>query len=302
MTASLTGALNLIWSHLMVDELLRNGIDTFIVCPGSRSSPLAIAIAENSKARSWVHFDERGAAFFALGYVSASRKPAALVCTSGTAVANFFPAIIECSKKKLPLFVLTADRPPELRKTGADQTIEQPGIFGEYVRFQYDMPCPTQEIPAAMVLTTIDQAVYRAQYPLPGPVHINCMFREPLVSMKADPDLTEYLAGLDTWGRSRAPFTAYHAPVISVLPENIKIIAKIFNGSRKGMVVVGKLNSDTERSAIVKLAELLQWPIATDVTSGLRLSRSKGPVVHYFNHMLLSQKFIDHLNLDIVLQ
>ncbi|MBF0618838.1 MAG: 2-succinyl-5-enolpyruvyl-6-hydroxy-3-cyclohexene-1-carboxylic-acid synthase [Candidatus Omnitrophica bacterium] len=286
----------------MVQELLRNGIDTFIVCPGARSSPLALAIADEKRANTFVHVDERGAAFFALGHVSATRRPVAILCTSGTAAANFLPAIIECSKKKLPLLVLTADRPPELRKAGADQTIEQPGLFGEYVRFQDDVPCPTYDIPPEIILTMIDQAVYRAMYPLPGPVHLNCMFREPLVPVDTVDENNEYLAGLAQWVGSNSPYTQYHAPERAVRVQAVEAAAKALNGVENGLILVGKLNSDAERAAVLKLAQKLQWPILPDVTSGLRLSPSKGPVCHYFDQMLASEKFVNMLKVDAVLQ
>src|SRR4051812_34482418 len=111
--------INHCWGSLIVEELTRLGADYFCVAPGSRCSPLTIALAQNKKAGSLVHFDERGLAFFAMGYTAAVKRPAVLICTSGTAVANFLPAVIEASKKKLPLIVISADRPPELRQTGA---------------------------------------------------------------------------------------------------------------------------------------------------------------------------------------
>ena len=117
------------WGTLIIEELSRLGVDYFCVAPGSRSSPLVIALAQNKKVKSFVHFDERGLAFHAMGYSAAAKKPAVLICTSGTAAANFFPAVIEASKKKLPLIVITADRPPELRQTGAVQTIDQVGLI-----------------------------------------------------------------------------------------------------------------------------------------------------------------------------
>src|SRR5205814_8177483 len=109
--------------------------DYFCIAPGSRSSPLTVPAAQHKKVKTLVHFDERGLAFHALGYASATKKPVVLICTSGTAAANFFPAVIEASKKKVPLIVLTADRPPELRATGAVQTIDQANLFGKYAKF-----------------------------------------------------------------------------------------------------------------------------------------------------------------------
>src|SRR5262245_7276987 len=141
--------INHFWAALMVEELVRNGVDRFVICPGSRSAPLALAAAGHPKAKTVVHFDERGAGFYAAGYASATLSPAAVITTSGTAVANLFPAVIEASKKKIPMIVLTADRPPELRHTGANQTIDQVKIFGDYARWFVDLPCPDDKIDPA---------------------------------------------------------------------------------------------------------------------------------------------------------
>ncbi len=294
--------INFIWAGLIVDELIRNGIDTFIICPGSRSAPLALAIAGEPRAKALVHFDERAAAFFATGYAAAAGKPAVIVCTSGTAAANFLPGIIECSRKKLPLIVLTADRPPELRKTGADQAIEQPGLFTEYVRFQYDLPCPTIEIPPAMVLTTVDQAVYRARRSPGGPVHLNCMFREPLapVAGAADPD--DYLADIARHREGTAPYTAYHAPDGTLNAAATAEVVRALDAVKRGIIVVGKLRSPGERDAVLELAERLQWPLFPDVTSTLRLTPAQGPVIHHFDQMLLSARFAASLDIDGILQ
>ncbi|MBF0570000.1 MAG: 2-succinyl-5-enolpyruvyl-6-hydroxy-3-cyclohexene-1-carboxylic-acid synthase [Candidatus Omnitrophica bacterium] len=294
--------INYLWADIIVEELARCGVTSFIVCPGSRSSPLALAIARNPKAQALTHFDERGAAFFALGQVSATGAPVAILCTSGTAAANFLPAAIECSKKKLPLIVLTADRPPELRQTGADQAIEQVGIFGPYVRFQVDLPCPSTDIPAPMPLTTVDQAVYRATRSVAGPVHLNCMFREPLAPIKTGDDFKDYVSGLSAWLKSDRPYTQYHSPVGEVSHEAVGKVAGILKANERGLIVVGKLRSQKERAAVLSLAGKLQWPVLADVTSGLRLTSSKGPVVHYFDQLLLSPHLADLLKVDCVLQ
>jgi len=170
-----------LWAKLIVEELLRSGAGHFFLAPGSRSTPLALAVARNRRARYHVHFDERGTAFAALGYGRATGKPAVWITTSGTAVANGLPAVVEAATDGVPLILLTADRPPELRETGANQTIDQAKIFGDYVRWQLDLPVPDPAIDPAFVLTTVDQAVYRSLRAPAGPVHLNCMFREPLV-------------------------------------------------------------------------------------------------------------------------
>jgi len=283
--------LNYLWANLMVEELLRNGVDTFCISPGSRSTPLTLAVARNPKAKSFVHFDERGSAFRALGFASATGRPCAVITTSGTAAANLFPAIIEASKKKLPLIILTADRPPELRFTGAHQTIDQVKMYGNYVRWHCDLPCPTTDIPAEFVLTTIDQAVSRATGNPGGPVHINCMYREPLAPIKTRSKWVPYIKTIRKWEKSFAVYTEYvsHKPVLgkSDIDHIISKIRKI----KSGIIVVGKLKNLAEQRGILKLAEKLHWPVFADISSGLRLGNTHKNIIHYFDQILLSDQF-----------
>ena len=285
--------LNQCWSSLIIEELIRNGVDYFCLAPGSRSSPLAVAVATNPRAKSFVYFDERALAFHALGYVSAARKACAVITTSGTAVANLFPAIIEASKKKLPLVILTADRPPELRHTGANQTIDQVKIFGEYVRWQFDMPCPTTEIAPGFILTTIDQAVFRANGELKGPVHINCMYREPLFEGRDRPRPVP--ADLKHWQNARVPYTSYVTAQKKLGADTINAITQEIRAIKQGIIVVGKIAGPAsggagarEQKSVLALAEKLNWPVFADVTSGLRLGSTHPNVIHYFDQILLS--------------
>ena len=264
--------LNLTWSSLIVAELIRNGITEFCISPGSRSTPLTLAIAQNPRARQKIFYDERGAAFYALGYARAAGKPAVLVCTSGTAVANYFPAIVEASVDFVPMLVLTADRPPELLQSGANQTIDQVGIFGEYVRWFFNFPCPDESIEAAFVLTTVDQACWRAQGSAPGPVHLNCNFREPLAPTDDSQDrkrIDNYLKTITSWQKNSEPRTTYHAPVASASTQQIADLSARMAG-KKGLLIIGQLSSTQERAAVVALNETLQWMTFADVTSGLR--------------------------------
>ncbi|MBI5415706.1 MAG: 2-succinyl-5-enolpyruvyl-6-hydroxy-3-cyclohexene-1-carboxylic-acid synthase [Candidatus Omnitrophica bacterium] len=274
-----------LWANLIVEELIRNEVDYFCLAPGSRSAPLACAVAENPKARSFVHFDERGLAFHALGYVSATQRPTAIITTSATAAANLLPAVVEASKKKLPLIVLTADRPPELRAVGANQTIDQIKIFGEYVRFFFDLPCPTIDIPPSFVLTTIDQAVFRASGELKGPVHLNCMYREPLVGKGRGTVPAE----LRRWQNSRTPYTSYATAEKKLGVDTVNELAQKIRGIKQGIIVVGKLAGAREQQSVLALAEKLNWPIFPDVTSGLRLGNPHKNVIHYFDQILLAK-------------
>jgi 2-succinyl-5-enolpyruvyl-6-hydroxy-3-cyclohexene-1-carboxylate synthase len=281
--------INHAWGALIVEELLRSGVEYFCLSPGSRCAPLTVQIARHPKAKKFVHFDERGLGFHALGYVTATRRPAVLVCTSGTAVANFLPAIVEAAKKKVPLIVLTADRPPELRQTGAVQTIDQPGIFSKYAVSQTDMPCPDLSIKPEFVLTTIDQAVYQSIRKA-GVVHINCMFREPLTPVVAKTAWGNYFDGLKNWQSSTKPYTEYtHGTNFIGIPE-MKKAAERINGMKSGIIVAGKLGTDADRGAVLNFARKLGWPIFADVSSGLRLGHKDENIIHYYDQTLLSDK------------
>ncbi len=290
---SLTSSPNInhLWAGLMVEELLRHGVDTFCISPGSRSSPLTVAVAQHPKTKSFVHFDERGNAFRALGIAAASRRPCAIITTSGTAAANCFPAVIEASKKKLPLIVLTADRPPELRLTGAHQTIDQVKIYGNYVRWHFDLPCPTTEIAPEFVLTTIDQAISQAMGDLSGPVHINCMYREPLAPVKTRSSWTGYIKNIQRWLKDSSVYTNYVAPKRRLQQDEVNQILKEIKAIKSGIIVVGKLASTHEQKSVLKLAEKLGWPVFPDISSGLRLGNTHKNIIPYFDQILLSDKF-----------
>lgn len=293
--------LNYLWSYLMVEELIRHGVDYFCIAPGSRSSPLAVSIADHPKAKLITHFDERGLAFHALGYSSATGKPGVILTTSGTAVANLFPAIVEASKKKVPLIILTADRPVELRQTGAHQTINQVNIFGEYVRFFFDLPAPTFDIQPNFVLTTVDQAMARSKGELKGPVHLNCQFREPLTPLKTQHIPKSYLQKILAWEHSSEPFTLYTQSSIQSVATEFKTVAEKINAIKNGLMVVGKLANEKERETVLKLSEKLNWPIFADGVSGLRLGNSHKNVIHYFDQVLLSEKIKSRFKVDGIL-
>ena len=149
------------WMAIFVAELARNGLEAVCIAPGSRSTPLTLAFAAQPAVRLYRHLDERSAGFFALGLAKATGRPVALVCTSGTAAANFHPAIIEAYYAHVPLLVLTADRPPELRGSGANQTIDQIKMFGDHVRWAVEAPTP-QADGSALVLRHLRTLAARA--------------------------------------------------------------------------------------------------------------------------------------------
>jgi 2-succinyl-5-enolpyruvyl-6-hydroxy-3-cyclohexene-1-carboxylate synthase len=293
--------INHLWSSLIVEELLRNGVEYFCIAPGSRSTPLAFAVARHPKAKHFIHYDERGLAFHALGYASAAKKPVVLICTSGTAGANFFPAVIEASKKKVPLIVLTADRPPELRLTGSVQTIEQGNLFGRYAKFHFDLPCPDVKIKPEVVLTTVDQAIYQATRNPSGVAHLNCMFRDPLAPVSTGENFKTYLKTIDTWTKSRKPYTQYVTAFESIRIPETKKIAERLNAIKDGLIVVGKIGGTDEETAVLDLAKRLGWPIFADGSSCLRLGHPDEHIIHYFDQILCSSKTAKTLKFDGVI-
>ena len=206
----------------LVDGLVAGGVTHACVSPGSRSSPLALALARDPRVRVHIHLDERSSAFFALGIAKTTGRPVIVATTSGTAAAELLPAVVEASQSRMPLVLLTADRPPRVRGSGANQTIVQPGLFGEYVRASIDLPVPSTEGQEAWWRQASREAFDAMAADPPGPVHLNCPFEEPLtpskdVSMPApsderyewpprpeaalDPDESDRLAGLVSGAR-----------------------------------------------------------------------------------------------------
>ena len=300
MTIEESRGLNYFWSQLFVEECVRNGADYFCVSPGSRSTSLVLAVAENKKAKSIVHIDERASGFHALGYSSALGKPSVVITTSGSAVGNLLPAIIEASKKKVPLLIVTADRPPELRFTGANQTVDQVKIFGEYVRWFFDIPCPTEDIDPEYVLTTTDQALYKSHSEIKGPVHLNMMFREPLEPTKTCKSFNMSVCSIDSWLQSNDPYTKYKKSVQILCNEDIADLTKAVDSFKTGIIVVGKLSDSEEMKGVCALSEKLNWPIFPDITSGLRLGYKHPNIISYFDQML-SLRRIQCLPLECVI-
>jgi len=287
---------NDLWGKIIIEELVRNGVNYFCISPGSRSTPLIAAAARNEKAQKIICFDERGSAFHALGYAQSSNKPAAVIVTSGTAVANLFPAIVEAHQSNIPMIVLTADRPPELLETGANQTINQVDIFGRYIKWFFGFPCPDNAIDPKMILSAIDYAVYQSTGNPKGPVHINCMFREPLepdeLTDNNGPDV-EKSFNLSNWSGSKSPYTLYSDSKTTFSnPGTIKQIAEIINKEKSGLISIGSLKTDKERAEVIELAGKINWPVYADITSCLRLNKKAGTnIIKHFDQEVLSPQF-----------
>ena len=253
------------WAQLMVEELVRCGCRYFVISPGSRSTPLVVAAARHPGVTASVCIDERGAAFHAVGYARAAGSPAALVCTSGTALANYLPAVVEAAQDQVPLVVLSADRPPELHDTGANQTILQRGMFGHYARWSTELPAPTPRVDPRVVLTTIDQAVFRCAADPAGPVHVNAPFGEPLEPGPVPEPLLEGTPGR-RWRTTGEPFTSYRsAPGDAPVDELASLVAR----STRGLLVAGGMARGAG-AAVEALAGHLGWPLLGDAVSGAR--------------------------------
>mgnify|MGYP000368555056 CR=1 FL=1 len=273
---------------LIVEELVRQGVDFFCLSPGSRSTPLALAVAEHPHVRNVVHADERGAAYCALGWARAEGRPAALICTSGTAAANYLPAVVEASMSGIPLIVLTADRPPELMDTGSNQTIRQAGLYGPYVRWEFPLPCSDAGVPPEAILTSIAQAVCRATHAPAGPVHLNCAFREPLMpAVPPDSSALDFTCpALRGWMQGRVPYTTYAAPERSPDTRTHQAILHRVTQTARGLLILGRFQRAGDADAALALAHALNWPVFADITSGLRLGTPDPPFVPYGDLLL----------------
>ena len=275
---------------LLISELVTLGVPHFCIAPGSRSTPLAGAAIRHPGATVTVFTDERSASFFALGVGRATGRPAVVITTSGTAVANCHPAATEAKAAGVPLLLLTADRPPELTDTGANQTIDQVKFFGDSVLHFTGLPCPNEAMSNAALRTAIDTAYARAGE---GPVHINCPFREPL--------------GGTTPGRlaesssPARPQTRFVAAERCPAPDALKELADSLSAVRRGLLIIGGIDSRQEREAAEQLATLLAWPVCADITSGLRLGGALEHAVTPFDLMLRSPEFRDAAQPEAIL-
>ncbi|MGL5264574.1 MAG: 2-succinyl-5-enolpyruvyl-6-hydroxy-3-cyclohexene-1-carboxylic-acid synthase [Candidatus Rhabdochlamydia sp.] len=257
------------FSYQLIDQLVKQGVQDFCLAPGSRSTPLVLAVANHPQACSHIHFDERGLAFYALGCAKASKRLVALIVTSGTAVGNLLPAVMEAKHDSVPLILLTADRPPELRDCGANQSCNQVNIFGSYVNWQKDLPCADEGFSLKSLSTTIAQAVYHAQ----GPVHLNCMFREPLSSPH------KLIEPLPCTHYARASFE----PSSQIIEQYASYLKESVNG-----ILIATATSPVD--PVISLAEKLNWPIFPDILSPIRTI--KHPlIISHFDLILKTDSF-----------
>lgn len=261
---------NHVWAALMLEELYRFGVRDVVVAPGSRSSPLTMAASEHAGLRCQCHFDERGLGFMALGIARGSHRPVVIITTSGTAVANLYPAVVEANLLGVPLVVLSADRPIELLDNGSNQAIDQRDIFSRHTIVYHDLPPPGAEIKAAFLLSTIDQAVDQ-QRRTPGPIHINCRYREPLYPGNVLVDAGDYLAPLGRWLTGSTPWSDWSWGDIQTR-TTIPALSDVWEAfaQHRGIIVTGSIDDPQQAQQVVALAKQLGWPLLADLQSQLR--------------------------------
>jgi 2-succinyl-5-enolpyruvyl-6-hydroxy-3-cyclohexene-1-carboxylate synthase len=292
--------LNWAWARALVEELVLNGVSEAVVCPGSRSSPLAVSCAELSGLRTWSVIDERSAGFFALGLALATGRPPILVSTSGSAGAHFLPAIVESALSHIPLLVLTADRPWELQGFGAPQTIPQQRLFGDFVRRFEEVLVPEASAAAfAQLRAVASRAAATALREPKGAVHLNVPFREPLA-----PTPEEFAAppGPGGTGRPDAPFLRIALPVRAPSKEAIEAAAARIARARRGLIVCGpRAWEDGFGAAVRRLGGQLGFPVLAEAASQARFGSGPEVVAHY-DGILAHPPFAEANRPDLVLR
>ena len=302
---------NTVWASVLAETLQRLGLTTAVICPGSRSAPLTIAFAQNNKIETIPILDERSASFFALGIAKKSGLPAALICTSGTAAANFYPAIIEARESRIPLLIFTADRPPELRDCHAGQAIDQVKVYGNYPNWQAELAIPSASIGMVDYLRqTIVYAIERSIFPTKGPVHLNIPFRDPLVPV---PDLAvealetqfnpeHFFAGLEPIfaGESSTP------PSPPFLRGGEESTMQQWHKCSKGIIIAGVSQpqfAEKYCSAIAQISKSLNWPVLAEGLSPVRNYAQLNPhLISTYDLILRNRELADKLTPEIAIQ
>ncbi|MEH1903180.1 MAG: 2-succinyl-5-enolpyruvyl-6-hydroxy-3-cyclohexene-1-carboxylic-acid synthase [Nostoc sp.] len=294
--------INQLWAYILTETLKRLGLTCVIICPGSRSTPLAVAFAEQIPEIEAISIlDERSAAFFALGQAQATGRPVVLLCTSGTAGANFYSAVIEASYSRVPLLVLTTDRPPELRDCHSGQTVDQLRLYGNYPNWQTELALPSADMGMlAYLRQMVIHSWERAQTPTKGPVHLNIPFRDPLAPLPDGTDLSylqsqfqpeEFFAGITN------PCPMPHAPCP---------IPKEWKECDRGIIIAGVAQPQQPQEyakAIAQLSQTLKWPVLAEGLSPVRNYAELNPyLISTYDLILRNQQLAKQLAPEMVIQ
>jgi 2-succinyl-5-enolpyruvyl-6-hydroxy-3-cyclohexene-1-carboxylate synthase len=296
------GSANLDLASALVQQLAASGVRHAVICPGSRSTPLAVALATHSEIRDWVLVDERAAAYFALGMARQLTAPVAILSTSGTAAANFLPAVVEARLNRVPLIVLTADRPPELRDWGAAQTIDQIQLFGSHVKWFVDMPVPvTDDALVRHARATAARAVQTARSDPAGPIHLNLPFREPLLPADLRPSLLgRVMSGHGCHNdHSAQADPGQLVPAAAALDELASQIAR----EARGIIVCGPGEAPGLATAAAALSEASGYPVLADPLSGARFgAHDRAGVIDAYDPFLRDQETAESLQPELVIR
>jgi 2-succinyl-5-enolpyruvyl-6-hydroxy-3-cyclohexene-1-carboxylate synthase len=286
------GDLNAALARTLVDEWARAGVTTAAVSPGSRSTPLALALAGDGRITVHVFLDERSGSFFALGAAKATGRPAVVLCTSGTAAAEFHPAVLEAYHARVPLIVCTADRPPELRDTGAGQAVDQLKLYGDSLRWFAEVGAPSPaDTERPYWRSVAARAAATATGPPPGPVHLNLAFREPLAPSGAEvalpPGRDDGAPWVTSVGRRPHPD-----------PADVDRLAFLAAAETRGVVLVG-WGAGVDPDAVERFSVAAKWPVLADPLSGAR----QGPnAVSTYDALLRSPGALKSLRPDVALR
>ncbi|PSQ00482.1 2-succinyl-5-enolpyruvyl-6-hydroxy-3-cyclohexene-1-carboxylic-acid synthase [Halobacteriales archaeon QS_4_70_19] len=268
---------NTLWGRVIVQELVRSGVTEVCLTPGSRCTPLTNAFREHPDVRAYTHIDERSSAFFALGRAKATGRPTPLVCTSGTALANYHPAVMEADSARVPMLLLTADRPRVLQHSGANQTVDQEKLYGDAVRAYRTLPEPHVEDRTVRALrTAVSRSVATATRDAgpPGPVHLNVPFEKPLEPTPVAGDVPDDWAESTLAATGRAddrPYVVTTAGRPDLSAADRARVLEAVEAADRGLVVAGPADAPTpDRDALLGLARATGFPVLADPLSGLR--------------------------------
>ncbi|MEH2465677.1 2-succinyl-5-enolpyruvyl-6-hydroxy-3-cyclohexene-1-carboxylic-acid synthase [Nostoc sp.] len=295
---------NQLWAYILTETLKRLGLTCAIICPGSRSTPLAVAFAQQVPEIEAISIlDERSAAFFALGQAQATGRPVVLVCTSGTAGANFYSTVIEASYSRVPLLVLTTDRPPELRDCHSGQTVDQLRLYGNYPNWQTELALPSADLGMlAYLRQMVIHSWERAQTPTKGPVHLNIPFRDPLAPV---PDGTD-LSYLQSQFQPEDFFAGIVNTTPFAIPDSRFSIPKEWKECDRGIIIAGVAQPQQPQEycrAIAQLSQTLKWPVLAEGLSPVRNYAELNPyLISTYDLILRNQQLAKQLAPEMVIQ
>lgn len=295
---------NILWSKIFIDQLASLGVQYACISPGSRSTPLTYVLSKSRRIKSFIHIDERSSAFFALGLAKATGKPVVVVTTSGTAVAELYPAIIEAYQQRTPLIICTADRPPELIGTGANQTINQHNIFKNHIRWFRDLGSPSIGETGFYHLQKLAITAYRiSSIEDRGPVHLNFPFRKPLEPFSYTDDVNKSILKIKPQRYSKNRMTNAGTSSYQI-KSSIRMMDELIKLER-GIIIAGPMEYDRDLvNGIKKLSAQLKYPVFADGLSQLRFNINKKDknIISNYSSILQSEKFVREHDPEIILQ